>query len=516
MINVYQCVTEHELKTGEQVRKLETQYCQQHQLESYKLMQRAGKSAWQLIQKLYPKIRQLCILVGPGNNGGDGLEVACLAQQAGLTITLMSASNKPFSYKNDAHLAYLKTLDAKIELIPFSATKLHQADLIVDAILGTGLTQPARESTTTIIQQLNQSQIPILSLDVPSGLDADTGAVIGGAIHAATTLTFIAVKTGLVTADGKDYCGKLYLAKLEFEGDDLKLSSTLENSTVSNSIPVKLAGYPTLFNTIKARQNNVHKGLFGHVLIIGGNQGLGGAAIIAAKAACRTGAGAVSLITLPEHVNSSLSLIPEVMVIGTRGSNNSIANQALTKASAIVIGPGLGKDDWAKYWLTKVLSLAIPKVIDADGLRLAKDLGMDLSQTVITPHPGEAAYLLDCTTETIQNNRLDCAKEIQQRTGATLVLKGSGSIICSKDTMEICRFGNPAMATAGMGDALAGMIGALIAQPQIRKPVASAVLLHALAGDMASQNYPLGLLASDLIEKLPLLFTDLLNKKTIS
>jgi len=503
IVSVFKDSKEQALYTAKQVKSLESAYCEQHQIDSYQLMQRAGNSAWLHLQHSYPEANTIAVVVGPGNNGGDGFELAYLANRNGLKVILMNCyADKALTFTSDASLAYQNAMASGLTISPFSAELFSQCDVIVDAILGTGIVAPARTDIIQAIQQINHSAKPILSLDIPSGLEADSGSVIGLAIDASTTLTFIAIKPGLVTAEGKDHCGELFLADLDVYPKDFPEILDLETTTV------RLSHAQVLTRCFPKRKHNVHKGQYGRIVIIGGNLGFGGAAILAAQAAYRTGAGAVSLITRPEHTSSCLSRIPEVMAIGVNNSDDPLAKIALEKATSLVIGPGLGKDAWAQYWLKTALGLKKLTLVDADGLSLAHDLHLDLSNTVITPHPGEAAYLLESSTEEIQQNRLQAAAKLQQLTGAIVVLKGSGTIVTFKSGQNllqsfICPYGNPAMATAGMGDVLAGIIGTLLSQTQATDAALAGVILHALAGDQVAQRYPVGLLASDVVEALP-------------
>ncbi len=511
------------LLSGAQVKNLEQLYCHSNHIPSYELMQRAGEAAWLLLKSTYPKARRLLILVGPGNNGGDGFEVALHALKAGYQVRLISVvANLATQVKSDAAIAFKKLMDFTGDLIDLSydihdiSKQLIQGDLIVDAVLGTGIEPPARDNIIKLVDQVNASPLPVLSIDVPSGLNAETGIEIGKAIKANTTLTFIRVKPGLVTAGGSEHCGQLYLANLgTFDTEDT-LSESL-NSPTSDATTI----YPLLTQLdfispwFKARNNNTHKGNFGRTLIIGGNLGMGGAAILAARAAYRSGSGAVILITRPEHVSAALNATPETMVIGTDDSGNHLAETAINSATSIVIGPGLGQDDWATFWLQKALACKIPTIIDADGLRLAKKIQCNLTGTIITPHPGEAGILLEKEAHEVQQNRYQISQHLQQLTGAVVILKGAGSIIHTGKNIHVCPFGNPAMATAGMGDVLAGVIGALLAQGlSIEQAAIAGTLIHSYAGDLATKNLPVGLIASDVIDQLRLVVSTLPINKT--
>lgn len=255
------------------------------------------------------------------------------------------------------------------------------------------------------------------------------------------------------------------------------------------------------------RPMDAHKGMFGHLLLLGGNRGMGGAIMLAAQAALRAGAGRVTAITRPEHVAPLLARCPEVMAHGLDDPAQSVS--LLEQATAVVIGPGLGRDDWGRQLLSLALQRDVPRMLDADALNLLALQPVRLGRaSVITPHPAEAARLLGCTTAEVQNDRLRAVQRLVERFGCTAVLKGEGSLVADADESDrlpgLCRYGNPGMATAGMGDVLSGLVGALLAQGlQSGSAARYAVLLHALAGDRAEQqDGQLGILASDLMEHI--------------
>lgn len=253
---------------------------------------------------------------------------------------------------------------------------------------------------------------------------------------------------------------------------------------------------------LSPRPRDAHKGLFGHVLIIGGDYGMAGAVRLAGEAALRVGAGLVSVATRPEHVSIIVTNRPEIM--GHAVQHESQLKPLLDKATVIVLGPGLGQSSWSQQLLQTVLQAAQPKVIDADGLNLLAQLPQQSDQWILTPHPGEAARLLNCSMNEIQNDRIHAAKRLQQKYGGTIVLKGAGSLVCSAESLSICHAGNPGMATGGMGDVLSGVLGGLLAQRfKILDAVQLGVCIHAYAGDLAAQSSgERGMLASDLMPYL--------------
>jgi len=256
---------------------------------------------------------------------------------------------------------------------------------------------------------------------------------------------------------------------------------------------------------LSPRPRDAQKGLFGHVLITGGYTGMLGAVCLAGAAALRTGAGLVSIITLPEHVAAIANRSPEIMVYGVKNSKDiKNLNSVFIKSTVIVIGPGLGQTKWSRQLFEKIISLPHPKIIDADGLNLLAQYPQKSEKWILTPHPGEAARLLHCTTEDIQADRVNSVTQLQATYGGVVILKGAGSLICTANTLSLCEAGNPGMASGGMGDVLSGVIGGLVAQGVTLQQAAElAVCLHASAGDLAAQQLgQRGLIASDLMPYL--------------
>ncbi len=520
-VDVYATNNNFSLYSGNEVREIELNYCQQQQISSYQLMERAGIGLWEFIQQRFPEAISILVLTGPGNNAGDGFEIARLAEAAGKKVRL------GFVNKNHHLKTYLDSIsgDAAIALeriqkqtnLTLEAVESIQdfnVDLIIDGILGSGIKAPAREQFIIAIEKINASETDVLSIDIPSGINADSGCIIGAAVKATATLSFIGVKSGLVTAEGKQCSGELYL-------DELNLQSKWLHSK-SRRQPIQLVKLQTEVSQcskqLLSRTANSHKGSFGRTLIIGGNYGMGGAALLAASAAYRSGSGAVMMITRSEHISAALERNPEIMAIASDDladvDSIEIALQVLDSASTIVVGPGLGNDDWAEFWLQQALSKDVATVVDADGLRLAKRLEFSLAGTIITPHPGEAKVLIennpiDNETENnllpIQQNRYAAVVALQKLTQAVVILKGAGSLVAAATgtdeiSIKVCPYGNSGMATAGMGDVLAGIIGALLSQGFAKSEAAIiGTLIHSISGDRAAAEQPIGMVASDLM-----------------
>jgi NAD(P)H-hydrate epimerase len=484
----------------QQTRQLDQLTAEQLGISSLALMQKAGQIAADTLQTLIQnqaRGNRILVLAGAGNNAGDGYVLALECHLAGLPVALWPLTSQDH-LSHDAKQARALFLQAGgTELATGeagqSAAENQNADWLVDAVLGTGINRPVSGLYARVIDWINTQPLPVFSLDVPSGLDADTGQPMATAVRATATITFIALKPGLFMASGPDHCGELFHSDLDAPAAVFELVSPAAWLLESED----LKQYPL------QRQHNSHKGNFGHVLVGGGAPGMRGAALLAAHAALRSGAGAVT-VTAPEDTPDFLPLYrPEIMTGQAR------ALDTLTeRANVLALGPGLGRNAAAKTFFQQALKAGQDKqlstVIDADGLNLLATAGGLLpAATVLTPHPKEAARLLDCDTGSIQADRLQAAAVLAGKYQAVTVLKGNGSVIASPgETPVICPFGTPGMATAGMGDVLTGVIAALLGQGLTPFEAASSgVLAHALAAEIANKGN--GLMATDVIEKLP-------------
>jgi len=486
------------LYTAQQVREMDRIAIEDYGVNGFELMQKAARFTFHVLLKKWPQSKHICVICGSGNNAGDGYIIAALAKKRGLTTTLLSLSD-PEKLMGDAQLAYHYAQEQGVIHQPFSAqhwaTQSSHKDLvIVDALLGTGLNTEVRGHYKEAIELCNQGNAPVLAVDIPSGLSADTGQAMGIAIEAECTATFIGLKLGMLTGSGRRYCGRLYF-------DELDIAPNIIEQVPSIARRLDLE---TLLPQLKPRLADSHKGRCGHVLLIGGDHGYGGAIIMAAEAAARSGAGLVSVATQAEHCSALLARQPEIMVKSV--SNIAELSSLLKKASVLVVGPGLGQSAWSQQMLVTALKSNIPTILDADALNLialhSDWLPQNRQHLVMTPHPGEAARLLERSSTEIQSDRMIAVKNLQKKWGSAIILKGSGSLIAHLDqTIRICPYGNPGMATGGMGDVLSGILGGLIAQG-IDKAYALelGVCLHAAAADIAADKYgQRGLLASDIM-----------------
>ena len=482
--------------------RLEQIAINQSGIPAYTLMKSAGEAVFNVIQKRYPLCKNVLVLCGAGNNAGDGYVVARLARQAGFNVSVISLID-PVTLKNAAMLAYQDWLSVANNDIA-DKSFINQADIIVDALLGTGLTREVSGEWAQWITAVNDSNNPVISVDIPSGLIADTGVISAHAIKADVTVSFIGLKQGMFTAQAKDVCGEIVF-------DDLAVPEEVFAQVESEIRLIKNIDYSLL----PERKASSHKGKFGHVLIAGGNTGMPGAVILAAKAALRTGAGLVTIITASDNLVAISSAVPEAMVracdIGSLA--DVFAASFVNSVTHIAVGMGLGQDDWSLEILRYCARLNKTMLIDADALNLVALHKISIkSALLVTPHPGEAARLLSQETPLnsadIQQNRFDAVKKLHllfnDSESCVVVLKGSGTLIFDGQALKVCSLGNAAMAAPGMGDVLSGIIIALLAQNIDSFNAAElAVCLHASAAQLVTQDKTRGLLASDVVDALP-------------
>jgi len=458
------------------------------QISGRQLMCRAGQAAFIQLQQRWPSARELTVFCGAGNNGGDGYVLARLALLAAYRVTVYSVTEVS-GLKNDALTAYQDFLQAGGMIVPCADfSSVSCCGVIVDALLGTGLNRLVAEPYLQTITAINASSCPVLAIDLPSGLHADTGVVLGCAVKAALTVTFIGWKCGLFTADAADYRGEMVLADLNLPADVF---------TGQHPVARLVAKQP-----LAQRTRTAHKGKFGHVLLIGGNHGYSGAIRLAAEAALRTGAGLVSVATRASHSELLNIGRPELMCHGVE--TPSQLQILLDKAGVVVIGPGLGQDEWAQNLFQQMLNCGLPSVIDADALNLLAGMALHKPNWILTPHPGEAARLLSCSTAEIAQDRFAAVQALQNTYGGVCLLKGTGSLIADGHQLGVLTTGNPGMASGGMGDVLAGIIGSLLAQNlSLIEAAEQGGHIHGEAADrVAAKRGERGMLASDLFAEL--------------
>jgi hydroxyethylthiazole kinase-like uncharacterized protein yjeF len=475
-----------------QVRALDAYAIETLRIPGYTLMKRAGEAALRYLRTRFPVAHRIVIVCGAGNNGGDGYVLARFAQAAGLTVCTLAATS-PETLRGDARQAYEDLRASGVQVQPYAANLLAEGEVIVDALLGTGLRGPAREDVARVIHDINNCGRPVLAVDVPSGLDSDTGIPLGDTVRADCTVTFVGLKTGLFIGNGPEFAGTVFFDDLEIDPDQ------------AGAPPARLERIldTTLQKALPRRARSAHKGDFGRVLIVGGGVGMPGAVRLAGEACLRVGAGLVTVAVAPENVPAIAAGMPELICLPL--ADVAALSETLERVDVIAIGPGLGRTAWARSVLDRALGAGKALVVDADALNIIAERHIPArADWVLTPHPGEAARLLGIDTGEIQNDRLAALEHLVTRYGGTVVLKGAGTLVGTRGrTPALCERGNPGMATAGMGDVLTGTIAGILAQCRDAWLAARVgVLVHAMAGDAAARMGERGLLASDVVREL--------------
>ncbi len=513
-------MTELSLYTASQTRELDRVAIEEFGYSGSALMQRAGERAFVAITQQYSEAGPIVVLCGPGNNGGDGYVVADCALRLGFDVTVIRSAVPATKDALEMCSKYLgrggKIIECDYHSIVSGAVhdsdpldhsdrvaegvdreiarRISEAALVVDGLLGTGLDRAPRGSIAWLIELTNKSSCQVLALDVPSGLNSDNGRAYRPCISAQTAVTYIGRKLGCYTGNGKDRCGNLIFESLELP--DVILERVKPRAQIIS--PVTLTG----------RNRDTHKGNFGNVIISGGENGLLGATLLSGKAALRCGSGLVTVLSTERHIDQPALNCPELMSAGYRhiGEASQAAQNLLNRCDVIVIGPGLGQSDWSRSMFQFILAQEKPMVVDADGLNLLSDTPFKNPNWVLTPHPGEAARLLGCSTAKIQQDRITAIHRIHEIYGGVCVLKGAGTLVFDGgDTIWLCDRGNSGMSTAGMGDVLSGVIGSLLGSGlSLLDASKTGVWLHSAAGDrVATGMHPPSLIASDVISILP-------------
>ena len=481
----------NEIYTSVQVRGLDRVAIEEFAIPGYELMCRAGEAALDCLRGRWPAARELTIVCGSGNNAGDGYVVARLAIRNGFSVRVLSLVPGE-RLGGDALRAYRDFEAAGGTARPCDGDSgmALSGDIIVDALLGTGLDRPLEGRFADAVAAINAAGVPVLALDIPSGLHADTGLPLGRAVRATATITFVGLKLGLFLGRGIDYRGTLEFAGLGVPAQ----------AYAAVAAPLQRLDRRCIRRALQPRQRSAHKGSHGSLLLIGGAPGMSGAIRLAAEAALRAGAGLVRVATHPDSVATVTAGRPEIMCHAVTAPGELVGLIAVS--DSLVIGPGLGRSEWARQLWDAGLDAGLPVVLDADGLNLLAAAPERRANWILTPHPGEAGRLLGVDAAAIQTDRLAAVQELARRYDGIAVLKGAGSLIAGRSdgAVSLCDRGNPGMATAGMGDVLAGVLGALLAQRAEPRLAADAgVYLHARAGDDAAEAGERGLLAGDLV-----------------
>ena len=477
--------------TAAQVRALDRHAIQALQIPSYTLMTSAGEAALTTLRSYWPAAQRVVVLCGPGNNGGDGYVLARLGRERRLDVKVVALAD-PAALSGDAQRAWQDFTAAGGTTSPWSDDCLEHSEVVVDAVFGIGLSRDVDAEMARRFQIVNDHHAPVLALDIPSGLHADTGNVLGAAVHAERTLTFLGLKLGFYLGEGPNFTGTVMLDALNVP----------ETQTPVEPSATRI-GEDALARLLPRRRRTTHKGQQGHVLVIGGGTGMAGAARLAGEAALRVGAGLVTVVTRPENVAAIVGNRPELICRGVEHASDIEA--LLDRSDVLAIGPGLGVDAWAVALVEAALRRRKPSVLDADALNLLSQSPSVCENWILTPHPGEAGRLLGMTAGEIQADRLAAARAIVARYGGVVVLKGAGTLVLQENSLpSICDQGNPGMASPGMGDVLTGVIAGIAAQTaDLAGAARTGVLVHAMAGDMAARRGERGLLATDLFTYLP-------------
>ena len=462
--------------------------------DGFALMARAGQAAWRELLRRWPQAQRIVVACGPGNNGGDGYVLALRALESGRRVSVLRlAGHAPAGGLGRRACDAFLQAGGKVEAFD---GRLPAADVLVDALFGIGLSRPLDPDAAALVDAINAADAPVLSLDAPSGVDTDTGAVAGAAVRADATVQFMAAHAGLRTGAALDHAGELAL-------DGLDLPPQVFEGVAPVAACLQAAD---LAGRFAPRSRNAHKGHSGYLLCIGGDHGTGGAVLLAAEAALRSGAGLVGVATRAGHVPATLARRPEVMAQAVDGA--AALRPLLERADIVAIGPGLGQSAWGSALFGVALASGKPLVLDADALNLLAKGGVDHrlpEDAVLTPHPGEAARLLQVGTADVQANRIAAARRLCEAFGCVVVLKGAGTVVAAPGELpRVIAAGNPGMASGGTGDVLTGVIAALRAQGRGAFDAAvTGALLHAAAGDLAARaDGERGMLASDLFPHL--------------
>ena len=487
---------------GEQIAALDQRFIEHFGATSQALMQRAARAAYAELAEAWPMPGRMLVVAGPGHNGADAALIGELAHAGGWQVRLVAPL--PLDNLSEAAREAFAVYERVVGPVEALQDAALSCDLIVDGLFGIGVNRAVTGPAAQAIEQINAASargVGVLSVDIPSGLDATTGRIHGVAVKAGRTVTFIGVKLGLMSADGPAHTGELAFHDLDapdglYEGQSYR---------------ARRIAHRDLRHVLPARARSAHKGDNGHVLCLGGNQGLGGAIRMSAEAALRSGAGLVSVVCHPDHAGAMSQARPELMCQGMRdAAGDAPGLQSLVQAASVIaLGPGLGAAARDAAFGDGLFAAAMhaprPLVVDADALNRLADAPQARGNWILTPHPGEAARLLGVATADILADRVAAARKLVERYEAVVVLKGAGSLVATPNETWLCSQGNPGMAVGGMGDVLTGVIAALVAQGLSLADAAMAgTYVHALAGDTTADEVgERGMLPSDVIARLP-------------
>lgn len=477
------------------VRKIDQSAIATLKNNAIKLMNRAGLAAFDELIEAFGQPSLITVFCGSGNNAGDGYILAARAAQKSIPVQVVELSEGK-KLTNETARARQYAEENNVPFTAFSNDLDIDKGVIVDCILGIGYKGQLRQAFDQAIKRINAAELPILSMDIPSGLNADTGAVQDNAVSADVTVTFVAAKQGLFTGKGPALCGEVIYHSLDIA----------EHVFEQYEPSAKLLDLFQLLELMPQFVGDEYKNQRGHCMVIGGDHGYGGAASMAAEASVRAGSGLTSVATQPHHISNILARCPEIMACGVISGQQ--LEPWLAQPSVLVVGPGLGRSSWSEQLLQKAVASGLPMVLDADALNILAE-GRVIKTTdhtwVLTPHAGEAARLLGISVADVEADRFTAVQQLQQKYNAVVLLKGPGTLIAgTNQIIKVCPYGNPGMATAGMGDLLSGIIGSLIAQGLSLQDAAElGCCLHSAGADkLVDDKGYRGIAATDLLPYL--------------
>ncbi len=494
----------HQVFTTQEIKCIEQEHAATNNGHCYDLMEKAGRAVFEAMRQVNSHPNMVYVLVGKGNNGGDGYITAASLLKHHIPFRIFAVGIPHTDSEAYTAFSYFTQLGGQVEYeLPDLVEEAHNGnspDIVIDALLGTGLESAPREPFAKWIDFINSTKAYVISVDIPSGVNADTGMVYTDSVMANKTVCMLGLKPGLLTGDAVDYVGEIVVCELGVDVSSFHGTFDAREMDGASYLPIYLSNYEEVIPDLPVRMPSAHKGDAGKVLLIGGAKGYGGAISICGHGALRAGAGLVKVATDKVNVTALNSLRPELM---TLDMHNSLAlSDAIAWADVIAIGPGFGLEPNNEIILEEVLSADKPTVVDADALNIMARVGLSFcKRAILTPHPGEAARLLGISTERVNADRYHAVYELQQRCGGIVLLKGAGTLICDGKSIIVIQEGSPAMASGGMGDLLTGIIAALRAEglSQMQATVAGACI-HGRAGYLSGEYYgAIGALALDLL-----------------
>ncbi len=504
-----------QIVTSQQMKNIDRRTIREFGIPGTVLMENAATAVLSAMEDFFDGLQgvRVGIICGKGNNGGDGLALARRLRIKGVPVRVaLLASFRAIAGEAKVNLAILRKMD--VEIVQNAAPRalvdiISWSDVLVDAMLGVGISSPLSGAYARTVEMMNASGCPVVAIDIPTGIDADTGEVLGAAVRADLTVTMAFLKRGLVLYPGAEYAGRVQVA-------DIGIPSEVAEK---ENISVSLLDRDAMQDVIGKRRSDAHKGDFGHLMVVSGSPGKTGAAVLAAKGALRTGVGLVSVATPNNLVPIIQSQIAEAMCVpsaesieGTLGiGSEKELLRAMEKMDSCAIGPGLSTHyETVQVVRSLIQRLKIPAVIDADGLNALAGFTDILKKVkapvIVTPHPSEMGRLLGISSDEIQKDRIGVASDFARKYKITVVLKGAATVVATQHGwVFVNSTGNPGMATGGTGDVLTGMIGSFLAQGYGASQAAClGVYLHGLAGDLAAgEKGEASMIAGDLIEKIP-------------